>query len=288
MSRSVSIAAHDAAAAIVALINSSPRSPRIEEVAAIIARAVSSQAFADDHHARIAKVKEFIKKCEAADAKMRETNADADDDDADRLTGEFGRYCDTIYSVPSQTLTGLQERAEIARYWHQIVGEEWDEPDDCDDWGNRTIAELIKAVLEFGPPPPTKRMMSASEIDFKPILGSDGKPISFDFTNAEFADRYCPWIRLAFVLLSKDREGLIDGIKEFANDGEASSLVDGLVMWEEIENKFEALSAFASAIWARITTAMEVLEEQDPSMARKLEPIVDGYIAARREAEAAA
>src|SRR5262249_48816067 len=58
-------------------------------------------------------------------------------------------------------------------------------------WGDRTIAELFKTVLEFGDPPPHKSLTSASEIDFNPVLGSDGEPIT-DYTNVEFADRYCP------------------------------------------------------------------------------------------------
>jgi hypothetical protein len=49
---------HEAASTIVELINSSPRSPRREEIEAVIARAVSSPAssLADHHHERLAKI----------------------------------------------------------------------------------------------------------------------------------------------------------------------------------------------------------------------------------------
>ncbi len=287
--RAISSPNHEAASAILALIHSKPQSPRIDEIEAILAQAVPSSAFADHHHDRLAKVEEWINKTQDGDAKSNETKAEADIDEADRINAAFGRYCEAIWSVPPQTLTGLQERAALARYWHQIVGEEWEEPDDCDDWGNRTIAELIKAVQEFGSPP-SKRSSSASEIDFKPVLGSDGLPIVFEWTNEAFGDHYLPWVRLAFVLLGKDKDGVLDvvrGLVTDADDPEASHLFAAFAMWEEIENKFEAIAAFAGSAWARMTAAMETLEEMDPSITEKLGPFVDRYLAQRQQAEAA-
>jgi hypothetical protein len=275
---------HEAAAQIVASINSSPRSPGVEEIEAILKRTMSSpaSAFADHHHARLDKIAEWIRKTEAADAKSRETRNDADIEEADRITAEFGGYCEAIYRVTPETLTGLHERAAIARYWHQIVGEEWNQPDDCDDWGNRTIAELIEAVLEFGRPPPSKGVTKASEIDFEPVVGSDGKPVDFGYTNAEFANAYCPWIRMAFLTITRDKDGVCEIVRNLAqdpNDPEAEALFNMLSAWENIEAKFEAIASFASAAWARVCTAMETLEETDPGISDRLGSAVDRYIA---------
>jgi hypothetical protein len=56
-----------------------------------------------------------------------------------------------------------------------------------------------------------------------------------------------------------------------------------LIMTEEIENKFGAISAFASTAWACMVAALETLEEQEPALAGKLGEVVDLYVAKREQ-----
>jgi hypothetical protein len=60
-----------------------------------------------------------------------------------------------VWGRPALTVNDLRMRAQIARHWHndQSPDEEdfqpWQNPDEMDDWGDRAIAHLIHAVLNF-------------------------------------------------------------------------------------------------------------------------------------------
>jgi hypothetical protein len=53
-----------------------------------------------------------------------------------------------------------------------------------------------------------------ADIKFEPVIGSNGKPLAFDYTNFEFADRFCPLIRFAFAINGWDQ----DRVRKFWHD----------------------------------------------------------------------
>jgi hypothetical protein len=169
-----------AAAAIVRLINSSPRSPRVEEIEAIISKTISPSLYLREEPALARKYRELMERGDDANDRAVDTDgaceADlvqlagggwarkADLDECDDCTDEASKLAYAVWSTPPRSIDDIYTRAEIARYWHQ--GEEtWLEgqkPEECDDWGDRAVAELIHAVLELGAgkPPATGNSIS--------------------------------------------------------------------------------------------------------------------------------
>ena len=98
-----------------------------------------------------------------------------------------------------------------------------------------------------------------------PVLGTDGRPIEFGYTNVEFGDEFCPWIRMAFLTLGYDDAGLRDFACRLAHseqedegdDDYVSSLLDA---WEVIDQKFSAIAEFARVASARTLDALATVE----------------------------
>jgi hypothetical protein len=76
-------------------------------------------------------------------------------DEADALDLKLAAMTRIVWGRPALTVKDLRMRAAIARHWHndQSPDEEdfkpWQNPDEMDDWGDRAIAHLIHAVLNF-------------------------------------------------------------------------------------------------------------------------------------------
>ena len=201
----------------------------------------------------------------------------------DQLEGDLEDLEGQI-SSPPQSFADLLAWAEIARAGADLrddgtMGE-------CQerDVFLRPAARLIEAVLQFAKVVPGKQ---DALVDDGPLLGHDGKPIEFVYTNEEFADEFCPWIRAAFLVITSEEEGLREIVRGFAkdpDDPEAQHLFAMLDAWEVIENKFAAISDFASLAFARTVKTLEALEEDDPSITSALKPSADSWLAARGHA----
>jgi hypothetical protein len=163
------ITIQQAAAEIVALINSSPHSPRQDEIEAIIAKSISPSLHLREEPTLARKYRELMESAaEANDRAFVDTDGacetdlvplfgggwvrKADVDESDGRFKEASRLAEAVWSTPPRSIEDIYTRAEIARYWHQ--GEEtWLEgqkPEACDDWGDQAVGELIHAVLSFG------------------------------------------------------------------------------------------------------------------------------------------
>jgi len=147
-----SCSAEQAADAIVDLINSRVRSPTKAELTAIIANVASAPVLPDPNAAaRMDALRAAITAVESAGTD--------DPDVIDALDRPLSALTRKTWNRPAQTLADLQERALIARHWFahgkcvDDNGKEWEgrwtNPADLDDWGERTVAELIQAVLGF-------------------------------------------------------------------------------------------------------------------------------------------
>jgi hypothetical protein len=141
----ISRSAEQAAQAILALINSSPRTPTQEAIAAIIANVAPSTPVLGDHAAseRTEELKAAIAVVEAAEEAYEVTD---ESDDLDELYRSFEARCEAIWAIPPRTLADLQLRAMIAKH----RGDPWVKPSDCDAFTDQAVAELIDAVLRFG------------------------------------------------------------------------------------------------------------------------------------------
>ena len=142
---------HDAAATIVALINASPRSPRIEEIEAIIARAIGTPAAIAEPDPRLIAWRKRVADYEAAGAKQ------GDDPTMDAILNALEKHARALWATPVQTFADVLLRAEIAREWNRpgSVGD----PDypaceiqtgDAASIDDLALAHVVQAVLNLG------------------------------------------------------------------------------------------------------------------------------------------
>lgn len=270
---------HEAAAQIVALINSSPRSPTQEEIEAIVARALSPPQQAEPDP-RLAAWRKRVADYQAAGAK-----GDRDDAAMDALLRDLDAHARAIWATPARTFADVLLRVELAKEWNSPVDIRDPEYPLCilqkgdgasiDDLA---LAHVVQAILqlgkcnfslpaataspaELGEHPPTKPVTCLADIDFEPVVGPDGKAIEFNYTNDEFADAFCPTIRMAFALLGRDKDGVCEVVRSLTeNDPDGDLLMDLLRNWEIVENKFAAISKFAEMAQARTMLVGELMD----------------------------
>jgi hypothetical protein len=146
-----SLSVEEAAAAIVALINSRVQSPRQDELEAIVRRVGQ---LPQQRRARFEQIRRLNERAAAVD---KEYHALPEGEERDRLLDnedalelEIEALCRATWAQPvRQPLPDeVRERAQIALRWHRMRADDWEEPSDCDDWGDRCIAEFIDAVLQ--------------------------------------------------------------------------------------------------------------------------------------------
>jgi len=150
MTESSVLTIKQAAAAIVGIINASPRSPRQAEIEAIIARAAVSATMVSLSHAQ-ARVLEAVHELVAAEGALGE---DPDDDAMDACGALRDRVDETAKGLPAQrsSIVDIILRAQVA-WCHadrdpqgRLIGLS-DDDDASDD--QATAAQLIRAVLQF-------------------------------------------------------------------------------------------------------------------------------------------
>ena len=138
---------HEAAAAIVALINASPRSPREEEIANIIAKAMPATLGGDYT---------IVRRWEAAEAAhyaIAIRNGEASDGGHGSANDVLIEATRLIWREPVRGWPDIVARARMALYWgwprfeqgeikayHALVGE-------ADDLDDGPLALLIHAIL---------------------------------------------------------------------------------------------------------------------------------------------
>ena len=158
----------EAAAQIVRLINESPRSPRPDEIEAVIARVTQTTepqsvrvewsreplarlpALSEEHQAYRRIVAEIAK----FDEEGWPPGVDGKEDEAATEVYEaaIGAVCDTaialerqIWATPAKTLADVLLRGEIALYNENRIMEAHDDDDGYHD--ERSVAQLIRAVV---------------------------------------------------------------------------------------------------------------------------------------------
>jgi hypothetical protein len=158
----------EATAQIVALINSSPRSPRPEAIEAIVARIVASpdpddapqpSPMADDWWRALAAERALFARHsqEHQQRKASEKALERIDSEADAAMDKTSQATHRVWRAGAKTWADVVLFAEIARYWM------WDpeDPDldaqyngwlEIDDTGldTQALAQLVKAVLTVG------------------------------------------------------------------------------------------------------------------------------------------
>jgi len=144
--------AAEAAAAIVALLNSSPRSPRPDEIEAILKRVGATAA----HEAPISDLRIRLRKAMAkADTALQVASRLLPGAECDRAEAERAQWLDEIAAMeaeipnPPRSFEDLVTRAEVARYGGDVVDGKLMEAEDEEDVFTGPAARLIEAVLQF-------------------------------------------------------------------------------------------------------------------------------------------
>jgi hypothetical protein len=151
----------EAAEQIVALINSRASSPRLEEIEALISKAIGPAVPATLD--RLAQLQTAIAAIEAAEDARRPSGGmiatTAAEMDAvrtyDKLCEPLTALSEAVWNTSPRTLTDLKERALIAQHWLDARCDDnarWQlsqPPSELNDSGERAIAELIHAVWLF-------------------------------------------------------------------------------------------------------------------------------------------
>jgi hypothetical protein len=110
--------------------------------------------------------------------------------------------------------------------------------------------------------------MTWADIDFKPVINPEtGKPLTFDYTNDEFARSFLPSIRIAFCIMGRDRNGVADfvrGLTEEPDDPKAELLFKLLDNWRSVQSTFEAIAGFAGAASARVMAVGMAIGAKQP------------------------
>jgi hypothetical protein len=151
-SRSIPTPAHQAAVAIVELINSSPRSPRIEEIEAVIAGAFFGGP-APAPSPLLAKAKAIMARKDAVVRTIgRLLDGPEFDDGEAELTRLQAELEDLEAEIPSppQSFGDLVVRAEIARYGADVRKDGTMAEAGDDDVFVGPAARLVEAVLQMG------------------------------------------------------------------------------------------------------------------------------------------
>jgi len=135
----------EAAAEIATLINSRASSPRLDEIEAIIAKAMTTSpatpAFSSEHLA-YRKIVAEIERCNNLATPENDEEIDAT---LSRLQEQACELENEIWSKPAETLADVLLRAEIALHNENGVMDALDDPLYYDDLAN---AQLIRAVLD--------------------------------------------------------------------------------------------------------------------------------------------
>ena len=146
------LSSEEAAAAIVALINSSPRSPRQDEIEAILARIMPAPAT----DVPISDLRIRLRKAMAnSDAALRVASRLPPGAECDLAEAERAQWLDEIAAMeaeipnPPRSFEDLVARAEIARYGGDVVAGKLMEAEDEEDVFLGPAARLIEAVLQF-------------------------------------------------------------------------------------------------------------------------------------------
>jgi hypothetical protein len=152
MSQALSSPHQEAAAAIVALINSSPRSPRQDEIEAILGRIGAAPA----HEASISDLRIRLRKAmEKADAALQVACHLLPGTECDLADAERARWLEEIAAMekeipnPPRCYEDLAVRAEVARYGGDVVDGKLMEAEDEEDVFLGPAGRLIEAVLQF-------------------------------------------------------------------------------------------------------------------------------------------
>ena len=264
-----------AAAEIVQLINSSPMSPRQEEIEAIIARAMPATLGGDDA---------IVRRWEASEAAhyaVALRNEEASDGQHESANDVLIRETRRMWREPVRGWPDIVVRAKAALYWRWPRFEQGQieayealvrEAEDLDDGPLALLIDailtlegritgfqknpVIRAAEHVGGHTPGKRLASASDVDFEPVVNPEtGRPLEFEYTIHEFANTGHPSIVVAFGVIGKDREQLREVVRGLTNDPEdpgAEALFEMIDAFDSIHKKFEAIAHFAHVAMARV------------------------------------
>jgi hypothetical protein len=150
---SVSSPIHEAAAAVVELINSSPRSPRVEEIEAVLSRiGIAPQDAPPISDLRVRLHEAIVRHDEALSrASKLLPGAECDCAEADLETwGDAIGALEAAIPNPPRSYQDIVARAEIARHGGDVVDGKLMEAEDEEDVFLGPAARLVEAVLKFG------------------------------------------------------------------------------------------------------------------------------------------
>jgi hypothetical protein len=160
----------EAAAAIVALINSSPRSPRQEEIEAILARVGTAPA----QEAPISDLRITIRKAIAqAETALRVVGKLPAGAEFELAQAELLQWEDEIAALeddipnPPRSFEDLLARAEIARHGGDVIDGKLMEAENEEDVFIGPAARLVEAVLQFRGAPGAASMSPAHAAHYR-------------------------------------------------------------------------------------------------------------------------
>ena len=283
-----------AAQRVQSLIDSRPRSPSVEEIAnaiGVVHCAPSSSGLLEEWRAARA---ESIRVYDEQDAYINSVLAigQRPDEHCGEYTA-FEQACrrsdyrlaaagKAIWAISPGSSADLMAFASAAvEWWDEKIADVLGDASDT-AYDMKGLAHLIRAVCEFcgemvpakiedhfaaNTTGPVERLPFKG--DYGPVCGSDGKPVAFDYTNDEFAQKFLPTVRILFGLLALDRASVTLSVKsllESIGQEEGEQFARDV---RSVSERLHALGEMATAGAGRIALALEDLaaialeEEQD-------------------------
>jgi hypothetical protein len=269
------LSVQEASAALLALINSRPASPRLEEISAIIERTVGAVAKSAQRNGDLAEWCDMVSRYLNGSNEDEERTAQSED----ALEEALCATTEGIWARPVHTWDDLVVRAAIAVHWNSP---DYDTdpayPDDIvrvaiadngrgyDDYA---LAHVVRGVLDLagltfdsdgrllsGPNKVDAIAGNPADADAEPPT-FEALQVTFDYTNKQFADRYLPSVRIAFAMLQRDHIAATMVIHKLHDDEEAmQELMDTMEDWEVVSKQFSALSEFMQTARARTIVAI--------------------------------
>jgi hypothetical protein len=113
---------------------------------------------------------------------------------------------------------------------------------------------------------------SRRPIGVPPTFGS--LSVSFDFTDAEFGERFLPWVRLACLCIQRDFIGVEQLARDMVRQGGEGRLDEADRAWSSCAEAFNAITEFVEAAKVRLAL-VRGFEEAENSMEQKRNRRID-------------
>lgn len=131
-------------------------------------------------------------------------------------------------------------------------------------------AEIRRSPITVAAVPKVQIALGAKSARCKPAANFGALPVTFDLTDAEFGERFLPWVRLACLWLRHDHAGVEALVRDMIRQGGQSRLDEAYQAWGGCAELFGALHEFVEAAKVRLTLARAQIHREDAKHALRM------------------